>query len=133
MVAMIEKWRVVLSNGTIHEMMAEFIDGRGSAEAWKPYDNTVIAEGDTTHDAVAKFAVTEWGGVAEILAPGQRPRAEIEAELAETRASIDSSLYALTQKSIVFQRLGIACGSEHKAAADAYDDARRIVREETGR
>ena len=77
--AKIETWRVALADGTTREVRAAQYEP-GDAEAWVPDYRSHHKGAATMRQAVAKVAVANEWPIVEVLAPGDRTRADVLAE-----------------------------------------------------
>jgi hypothetical protein len=92
--ANIETWRVVLADGTEREVRAVQYEP-GDAEAWVPARLDRNEGAATMREAVAKVAVANEWPVAEVLAPGETSRAELQRERDEKQAWAEQHAVAL--------------------------------------
>ena len=121
-------WRVECEDGVREVLVSRHPDGWWNAST--KINGRVARRISTTgerHAVVSLAAHLSWS-VVSIAAPGQLTRGEIIED-------IDSAVATLRQKTIACQRLASVAmtGGDAAIRAEVYDDAWRIVREETGR
>ena len=121
-------WRVECEDGVREVLVSRHHDGWWNAST--EINGRVARRISTTgarHAVVSLAAHLSWS-VVSIAAPGQLTRGEIIED-------IDSAVATLRQKTIACQRLASVAmtGGDAAIRAEVYDDAWRIVREETGR
>jgi len=123
-----ETWRVECEDGVRGVLVSHHPDGWWNAadEINERVERRVSTKG--ARDAVVNLAAHLSWSVVSIAAPGQLTRGEIIED-------IDGAVATLRQKTLACQRLASVAMTDGDAAirAEVYDDAWRIVREETGR
>ncbi len=123
-----ETWRVECEDGVRAVLVSRHHDGWWNAAT--EVDGRVERRISTTgaRAAVTALAAHLSWSVVSIAAPGQRTRGEIAED-------IDDVIVTLRQKTLACQRLASTAMTDGDAMvrAAAYEDAWRIVREETGR
>ena len=123
-----ETWRVECEDGVREVLVSRHPDGwwNASTEVSGRIERRISTTGER-HAVVSLAAHLSWS-VVSIAAPGQLTRGEIIED-------IDSAVATLRQKTIACQRLASVAmtGGDAAIRAEVYDDAWRIVREETGR
>ena len=121
-------WRVECEDGVREVLVSRHPDGWWNAadEINGRVERRVSTKG--ARDAVVSLAAHLSWSVVSIAAPGARM-------LCEANDDIDSAVATLRQKTLAHQRLASTAMTDGDATirAAAYDDAWRIVREETGR
>lgn len=121
-------WRVECEDGVREVLVSRHPDGWWNAST--EINGRVARRISTTgaRHAVTNLAAHLSWPVVSIAAPGQLTRGEIIED-------IDSAVATLRQKTIACQRLASVAmtGGDAAIRAEVYDDAWRIVREETGR
>ena len=123
-----ETWRVECEDGVREVLVSRHPDGwwNASTEVSGRIERRISTTGER-HAVVSLAAHLSWSLVS-IAAPEARM-------LCEVNDDIDSAVATLRQKTLAHQRLASTAMSDGDAMirAAAYDDAWRIVREETGR
>lgn len=122
-----ETWRVECEDGVREVLVSHHPDGWWNAadEINGRVERRVSTKG--ARDAVVSLAAHLSWSVVSIAAPGQLTRGEIIED-------IDGAVATLRQKTLACQRLAsVVTDGDAAIRAGAYDDAWRIVREETGR
>lgn len=95
----VETWRVECDGGDVREaFVTPVASGRGDVfeVAWECF----AVRGVTRRIAVTRFAAERSWPVAGILAPGQLTRAEVERDLAATRADLEAALLTTEARSV---------------------------------
>ena len=121
-------WRVECEDGVREVLVSRHFDGWWNAST--EINGRVARRISTTgaRHAVTNLAAHLSWSLVSIAAPEARM-------LCEVNDDIDSAVATLRQKTLAHQRLASTAMTDGDAAirAEVYDDAWRIVREETGR
>lgn len=128
-----QRWRIECEDGSIREVTVSRL-GDGWWHAFDGADDHVASPWSARRAALG-LAAKRGMEVYAVLAPGQLTRAEVDERLSTLSTVRDRVESVLRERATAYQRLASTAMVDGDAAirAAVYEDALRIVREETGR